>query len=205
VNLGPEVKIASSAKRTRRPQQMLYYLSPFAILSLLYSPSLSVDPSDCRYLPFVCFFVSRRKLTCPASSVGSGLTTQSSEGGSGLGVGEAVLIAVGVAALPFIIWTAIHPCFKNRRSDADPADGNGEVVQNAVASEGAHTPPIPENTASMAIAAVPDGPSHEPTTSIAGEAVQNVLVPDYVTTVEVQNVPGSDTQTTHPTPSSPIS
>jgi hypothetical protein len=82
----------------------------------------------------------------------------------------------------------------------DVADGNGEVVQNAVASEGAHTPPIPENTASMAVAAVPNAPVREHTTSTAVEAVQNVLVPENVATVEVQNAPGSDTQAMHPTP-----
>lgn len=85
------------------------------------------------------------------------------------------------------------------------ADGNGEVVQNAVVSEGAYTLPIPENTASMAVAAVPNAPVRELTTSIAVEAIQNVLVPENVATVEVQNVPGSDTQATHPTPWPPLS
>jgi hypothetical protein len=88
---------------------------------------------------------------------------------------------------------------------ADVADGNGEVVQNAVASEGARTSPIPENTASMAVSAVPDAPIREHSTSTPVEAVQNVLVSEMAATSEVQNVPLSDTQATDSTPWSPLS
>jgi hypothetical protein len=127
----------------------------------------------------------------PESSEHNGLAT---------GCTDNVEDAPGPSGLQFEIEAA-----SDMKAVIDVGDGNGEVVQNAVASEGVHTPPIPENTASMAVAAVLDAPIREHSTSTAVEAVQKVLVPEKAATSEVQSVPGSDTQATHSTPWSPLS